>query len=89
MIPGSDGLDYARWSPDGRFLAAVSIDQSAIKLLDLNTHQWTQIAQGTALSFPAWSADSILYFQDILAPGEPVYRFRPGGDIYALTVNLP
>jgi Tol biopolymer transport system component len=129
MIPGSEGLNYGRWSPDGHFLAAVSIDGSAIKILDLRTYQWTQIAQGTALSFPAWSADSVLYFQDILAPGEPVYRFRPGiagvqrafsfedilqagvmrcafwgfapdgsllvqvnhggGDIYALTVNLP
>jgi hypothetical protein len=26
-----------------------------------------------------WSADSVLYFQDLLAPGEPVYRFQPGG----------
>ncbi len=78
MIPGSEGLNYGRWSPDGRFLAAVSIDGSAIKILDLSTHQWTQIAQGTALSFPAWSTDSVLYFQDILTPGEPVYRFRPG-----------
>jgi hypothetical protein len=60
------------------FLAAVSIDGSAIKLLDLGTHQWTQIAHGAALSFPVWSADSGLYFRGILAPGEPVYRFRPG-----------
>jgi Tol biopolymer transport system component len=78
MIPGSEGLNYGRWSPDGRFLAAVSIDQSVMKLLDLSTHQWTQITQGTALSLPVWSADSVLYFQDILTPGEPVYRFRPG-----------
>jgi len=129
MIPGSGGLITGRWSPDGHFLAAVSVDQSAIQLLDLTTHRWTQIARGAAISFPVWSPDSVLYFQDILAPGEPVYRFQPGGgapqraysfedilqaggircafwgfapdgsllvqvnrgggDIYALTVNLP
>lgn len=129
MLPGSEGLEIGRWSPDGRFLAAVAVDQSAMKVLDLGTHRWTQIAHGTALSFPVWSPDSVLYFQDILAPGEPVYRFQPhgappqraysfedilqagsircafwgfapdgsllvqvnhgGGDIYALTVNLP
>jgi hypothetical protein len=78
QIPGSAGFDRGRWSPDGRFLAAVSPDQSAIELLDLTTHHWTQIAKGAAISFPVWSADSVLYFQDILAPGEPVYRFQPG-----------
>lgn len=100
-----------------------------MKILDLKMHRWRFVAQGTLISFPVWSADSVLYFQDILAPGEPVYRFRPGdsgpkrvysfedilqsgaqrcafqgfapdgsllvqvnrggGDIYALTVNLP
>ena len=76
MIPGSEGLSRGRWSPDGRFLAGVSEDQSAIKLLDLKTHRWTEIARGAAISFPVWSPDSVLYFQDILAPGEPVYRFQ-------------
>jgi DNA-binding winged helix-turn-helix (wHTH) protein/Tol biopolymer transport system component len=129
LIPGSVGLTQARWSPDGRFLAAVSEDTSAIKLLDLRTHHWSEVARGTLISFPVWSSDSILYFQDILAPGEPVYRFQPrgagprraysfedmlqagalrcgfwgfapdgsllvqvnrgGGDLYALSVNLP
>lgn len=129
MIPGSEGLSRARWSPDGRFLAAPSEDTSVMKLLDLKTHSWTEVAHGNLISFPVWSPDSVLYFQDILAPGEPVYRFKPGGaapqraysfedilqagaircafwgfapdgsllvqvnhgggDIYALTVNLP
>ena len=77
-IPGSDGLTFPRWSPDGRFLAAVSEDTTALKILDLKMHRWRLVAQGTLISFPVWSADSVLYFQDILAPGEPVYRFRPG-----------
>lgn len=129
MIPGSEGLSRARWSPDGRFLAAASEDMSVMKLLDLKTSTWTEVAHGTLIAAPVWSADSVLYFQDILAPGEPVYRFQPGGapprraysfedilqagaircafwgfasdgsllvqvsrgggDIYALTVNLP
>ncbi len=78
MVPGSGGLITGRWSPDGHFLAAVSGDQSAITLLDLRTHVWTQIARGAAISTPVWSTNSVLYFQDILAPGEPVYRFQIG-----------
>ena len=78
LVPGSAELTQPRWSPDGRFLAAVSEDTSVIKLLDLKTHRWSEVAHGTLISFPVWSADSVLYFQDILAPGEPVYRFQPG-----------
>jgi Tol biopolymer transport system component/DNA-binding winged helix-turn-helix (wHTH) protein len=77
-IPGSDGLTFPRWSPDGRFLVAVSEDTSVIKLLDLKTRRWNNVAHGTLISFPVWSADSVLYFQDVLAPGEPVYRFQSG-----------
>jgi Tol biopolymer transport system component/DNA-binding winged helix-turn-helix (wHTH) protein len=78
LVPGSAGLVHPRWSPDGRFLAAVSEDTSVMKVLDLRRHRWSEVAHGTLISFPVWSADSVLYFQDILAPGEPVYRFQPG-----------
>jgi len=78
VIPGSVGLIGAKWSPDGRFLAAEPEDDSVIKLLDLKTHRWSEVAHGTLIAFPVWSADSVLYFQDMLAPDEPVYRFRPG-----------
>ncbi len=77
-VAGSGGLVQPHWSLDGRFLAANSEDGSVIKLLDLRTHRWSDIAHGTLISFPVWSADSVLYFQDILAAGEPVYRFQPG-----------
>jgi DNA-binding winged helix-turn-helix (wHTH) protein/Tol biopolymer transport system component len=77
-IPGSRGLISPQWSGDGRFLAAVSEDGSVMKLLDRKSQQWTEVAHGTLISFPVWSADSVLYFQDLLAPGQPVYRFQPG-----------
>jgi Tol biopolymer transport system component len=78
-IPGSGGLVGTRWSPDGRFLAAVSEDNSVIKLLDLKTHDWLEVGHGKSIAFPVWSADSVLYFQDLLEPGQPVYRVQPGG----------
>jgi Tol biopolymer transport system component/DNA-binding winged helix-turn-helix (wHTH) protein len=78
LLPGSTGLALSRWSPDGHFLAAVSEDGSAVKLLDLRRRRWREVARGTLITFAMWSADSVLYFQDILAPGEPVYRVQPG-----------
>lgn len=77
-ILGSEGLSGSAWSPDGRFLATQSEDDSMMKLLDLKTHRWKVVAHAKAISFPVWSPDSMLYFQDLLEPGEPVYRLQPG-----------
>ena len=77
-IPDSAGFYAVRWSPDGHFLAAVSEDSKAMKLYDIPQKRWTEIARGSLMSTPFWSADSkYVYFQDILESGEPVYRFRP------------
>jgi hypothetical protein len=78
QVPGSDGLTFPRFSPDGRFLAALAADGSSMKLLDLQTHRWSEVARGKVFTFPAWSGDSVLYFEDLLGTGEPVYRFQPG-----------
>lgn len=75
-IPGSEGLAEVRWSPDGRFLAAISDGSSALKLYDMKKKQWTEIARGKLMAMPVWAADSrYVYSQEILEPGEPIYRF--------------
>lgn len=75
-ITGSEGLDDVRWSPDGRFLAAVAEESSTLKLYDIRKNQWTDIARGKLIAMPVWAPDSrYVYAQDILEPGEPVYRF--------------
>ena len=48
------------------------------KVLQSNKIPTTAGSKKAIISFPVWSPDSVLYFQDILAPGEPVYRFQPG-----------
>jgi Tol biopolymer transport system component len=75
-IPGSDRLAMSRWSPDGAYISATADDQSQLKLWDLAAKQWRVIARGTALGIGVWSPDSrYLYFQDLLANGERVYRY--------------
>lgn len=49
-----------------------------MQILDLKTHRWSEVARGKVLTYPSWSADSVLYFEDLLGAGQPVYRFRPG-----------
>lgn len=77
LVPNSEKLSQARWSPDGRYLAAVSIDSSNIQLYDFTQKSWKEIARGNWMSLPVWSTDSkFLYVQDLLKPGEPLFRFR-------------
>ena len=73
-IPGSVGLFSPRLSPDGRYIAAMPLDQKALLLFDRNTARWTPLTvQG--VGDPTWSHDGrFIYFQDFLAAGKPVYR---------------
>jgi DNA-binding winged helix-turn-helix (wHTH) protein/Tol biopolymer transport system component len=74
-IEGSTGMRVTRWSPDGRYLAAVAEDNARITLLDWQTQTWTEIAKGNVFGPPSWSADSkSIYYQDILEPEEPIHR---------------
>jgi Tol biopolymer transport system component/DNA-binding winged helix-turn-helix (wHTH) protein len=79
-IPGSDGFFSPRLSPDGRYIAAMPLDQRALMLFDRLTQRWTTLTVHGA-GDPTWSHDSrYVYFQDFLEPGKPIYRIAvPSG----------
>lgn len=79
-IPGSAGFFSPRLSPDGRYIAAMPLDQKALMLYDRTTQRWTKLtSQG--VGDPTWSHDGhFLFFQDFLAQGKPIYRIAvPSG----------
>lgn len=79
-IPGSTGFFSPRLSPDGRYIAAMPLDQHALLLFDRTSERWTKLTvQG--VGDPTWSHDSqTIYFQDFLAQGKPIYRIAvPAG----------
>ena len=43
VVPGSAGTWSPRWSPDGRYIAAVSWKTSILKVFDVETQQWSQL----------------------------------------------
>lgn len=73
-VPGSNGLFSPRLSPDGRYIAAMRLDQKALLLFDRAQEHWTTLTtQG--VGDPAWSHDGrFLYFQNFLEKGKPIYR---------------
>jgi len=73
-IPGSAGLFSPRLSPDGRYIAAMPLDQKALMLYDRAAGRWTTLTQ-QGVGDPTWSHDGReVYFQDFLAPGKPICK---------------
>jgi serine/threonine protein kinase/Tol biopolymer transport system component len=61
-LPGSKGLFSPRWSPDGRYLAAMPFDSRALMLFDFAAQKWSEIAK-VNLGFPNWSKNGdYIYF---------------------------
>jgi Tol biopolymer transport system component len=58
-IPGSKRLFSPRWSPDGRYIAAITAGPpTTIKLFNLQTQQWSILTEHTGpWGFPSWSRD--------------------------------
>lgn len=65
ILPDSDGLFSPRWSPSGRYIAALSTDSTKLLLYDFEIRKWRQLAQGS-FGNPEWSRDdSFVYAVDI------------------------
>jgi len=55
-LPGSQGLFSPRWSPDGRYIPALSGDEKILSMFDLQTQKWVQLMTGT-IGWLNWSKD--------------------------------
>jgi Tol biopolymer transport system component len=86
-LPGSIGMYSPRWSPNGRFIAALDTISFSLKVFDLDTQQWSVLQKGDA-SFPTWSRDShFVYFLRWMVD-RGVYRVPVSGGDVKLAVDL-
>ncbi len=74
-VPGSEGLFSPRWSPDGRYLAALSFEYPAKKVFiyDFGKQKWASWVTDEKVSYISWTADS-LYLQYV--KGDVEFRVR-------------
>jgi len=74
-LPGSKGLTEPRWSPDGRYVAALDDAKRRLLLYDMQKSNWAQLASGGLLESLHWAHDgSTIYFQDQIDEQESIFR---------------
>ena len=81
-LAGSTGLFSPRWSPNGKWIAALSLDQKRLMLYNVSTRVWSALAESSAAD-PVWSRDSrSLYVHAFLADEQPLLRIAvPSGQV--------
>jgi Tol biopolymer transport system component len=71
-LPASKGIYSPRWSPDGRYVAALTSVDHKLMLFDFKTQKWEELG-GSGASFPNWSKDAKYVFFALGAAGAPVF----------------
>jgi Tol biopolymer transport system component len=86
-VPGSEDLWTARWSPDGRYIAALTEDSRSLMLFDFRTTRWVKLA--TMLQIPdlVWSRhEEAIYFNaEVTAADRAIFHTKiPSGRLERL-----
>ena len=75
MVPGSAGLVSPRWSPDGRWIAAMPANSSGLVLFNFETQRWTRLVSAN-IGYPNWSHDCRYIYFDWFSSPAGVRRIR-------------
>ena len=77
QLPGSQGIFGPRWSPDGRYIIAISSDNIKLMLYDVKAGRWHPLDVGANYGYLAWSHDSAyVYFDTFLSSNSAYFRVR-------------
>jgi len=75
-LPGAEHLFSPRVSPDGKFIAALTIDSMALMLFDVAAQKWTELLN-TPVGYPSWSHNGqYIYFDSKLSEDPALCRLR-------------
>jgi Tol biopolymer transport system component len=75
-VPRSEGLWTARWSPDGRHIAAVTEDSRSLMLFDFRTGKWTKLLILDQIFDLRWSWHGESIYLTNIPPGAEPTLFR-------------
>ena len=75
-LPGSEGFWSARWSPDGRYIAALGPASQSLVLFDFTTNKWVELLRAF-VGYQNWSRDGKWVYCNLYSESpEAVIRVR-------------
>jgi hypothetical protein len=79
-VPGSENLFSPPWSPDGKYLTAMTGDSQQLMLFDFQTQKWREWVSGSPnIALPKWSRDSrYVDYDEYSLKGSRSWRIRIG-----------
>ena len=87
-IPGSDGLWSPRWSPSGRFIAAIGPAWS-LTIFDRESQRWSIADKDGVCGFPTWSHDGkSLYYLHLTGDHQGLYGYDLSGGTSQRLIDL-
>jgi len=83
LVPGSQGFRTARWSPNGKYIAALRLADENLMLFDFSSQKWRVIHHRVGGDVLAWSRDSnYVYGYDPFSDEPNIFRVAvPSGTI--------
>jgi len=88
-LPDSQGLGTARWSPNGRHIAALSPVKNELYVFDLDRQKWRRLADGINGNDVSWSSDSKFVYTKTSMSGETeILRVAVDGGAPQTVLNL-
>jgi len=89
IVPGSEGLATARWSPNGQFIAALAPDRQEVMVFNVASQEWRKLSDGINGTDLSWSADSkYVYASKPLGRQPEIVRVPMNGGPTEEVVNL-
>jgi hypothetical protein len=89
-VPASEAMWSPRWSPNGRFIAALHDGPTGgIRIFDVETERWSEMKRTDVSGFESWSSDSkFLYILRLWKDDPGVFRVRVADGAEERVVDL-
>ena len=88
-LPQSQGLGTARWSPNGKYIAALNPERRELYVFNFSRQRWRKLAENTNGNDLSWSTDSqYLYTNRLISGGAEILRVPVDGESLQTVLNL-